>query len=508
MKLLDFLTESRSKILGVNQRNQSILRKFNPPKLRKRVDDKLCTKKFLLKEFIRTPETYAVIKNENDLKKLNWDALPKSFVVKPNRGTHGNGILVFYGKNKRKNAWIRTTLELMSSEDISQHIRDILSGRFSMGNGKDVAIIEERIINHKILKPYSYRGIPDIRVIVYKGFPLMAMLRLPTKKSGGTANLHAGGICVGIDIASGITTTAIHMKGFDLIGDRYDLLEETIDEPKLQLRGIRIPYWKNVLELAIKSQMASKLGYVGVDIVIDRDKGPMILELNARPGLGIQMANQEGLLERYNLVKGKRFVSVERAIKLAKTLFGGEIEEEVETITGKEIIGLVETVIISPSEEVIDRLKAQHREKNADKPKKLRKKIKLPESQKIKAKIDTGAFRSSIDYRLAIELGYTELKQVREVFDMKFQTREEGLAKLKEYQQKLPNFEDIKDFMVARSGNGITLRPVIKAEIQIGDVKKLITFTVSDRSELNYSAIIGKMNLKEFLIDPSRTFTA
>ncbi|MDX5335526.1 MAG: alpha-L-glutamate ligase-like protein, partial [Marinobacter sp.] len=43
---------------------------------------------------------------------------------------------------------------------------------------------------------------------------------------------------------------------------------------------------------------ATGLGYMGVDLVVDAYKGPLLLELNARPGLAIQMANGEGLLPR------------------------------------------------------------------------------------------------------------------------------------------------------------------------------------------------------------------
>jgi len=37
----------------------------------------------------------------------------------------------------------------------------------------------------------------------------MAMLRLPTKESGGKANLQQGAIGLGIDMASGVTTSAV-----------------------------------------------------------------------------------------------------------------------------------------------------------------------------------------------------------------------------------------------------------------------------------------------------------
>ena len=42
--------------------------------------------------------------------------------------------------------------------------------------------------------------------------------------------------------------------------------------------------------------------YQGVDIVIDKDLGPLILELNARPGLNIQIANQTGIRTRLELI--------------------------------------------------------------------------------------------------------------------------------------------------------------------------------------------------------------
>ena len=45
------------------------------------------------------------------------------------------------------------------------------------------------------------------------------------------------------------------------------------------------------------------MGYLGVDIVIDATAGPLMLELNARPGLNIQIANQEGLVHRLRSVE-------------------------------------------------------------------------------------------------------------------------------------------------------------------------------------------------------------
>ena len=45
------------------------------------------------------------------------------------------------------------------------------------------------------------------------------------------------------------------------------------------------------------------LGYFGADIATDRQRGPLLLELNARPGLAIQIANGQGLLSRLKLIE-------------------------------------------------------------------------------------------------------------------------------------------------------------------------------------------------------------
>jgi glutathione synthase/RimK-type ligase-like ATP-grasp enzyme len=61
------------------------------------------------------------------------------------------------------------------------------------------------------------------------------------------------------------------------------------------LAGFQIPHWENILDMATQSSHIFGLGYLGVDIVIDRYQGPMVIEVNARPGLNIQLANAKGL---------------------------------------------------------------------------------------------------------------------------------------------------------------------------------------------------------------------
>ena len=134
---------------------------------------------------------------------------------------------------------------------------------------------------------------PDIRIIVFLGVPVMSMVRLPTRMSDGKANLHQGALGAGIDIATGETLTAVW--GTEIVTKHPDT-----DKP---VTGLVIPNWDSLLALAARCYEMTGLGYQGVDIVLDKDKGPLILELNARPGLNIQIANNAGLLGRLALVE-------------------------------------------------------------------------------------------------------------------------------------------------------------------------------------------------------------
>ena len=56
-----------------------------------------------------------------------------------------------------------------------------------------------------------------------------------------------------------------------------------------------IPYWAEMLDVSRRTSELFPLDYLGVDIILDRAKGPMVMEINVRPGLAIQLANQKGL---------------------------------------------------------------------------------------------------------------------------------------------------------------------------------------------------------------------
>src|SRR3989337_4425981 len=300
-----------SLILGLNARTQLFTYRYNSLQGKKIADSKLQTARVLGKTEVTLPKIYKKFKNPEDIEKFDWESLPNSFAVKPSRGLGGEGIIVVKKKIKDGEGWITTQRERVTVDDLKFHVLDILEGAFSMRNEPDVAFIQEYVGRHKAFKKYAYRGTPDIRIIVFNKVPVMAMLRLPTKESGGRANLHQGAVGVGIDIATGITTKAFWR------GEYIHFKPGT----KRKLHGIKIPQWTSILETAVMGGLATDLGYYGADVVLHPEKGPMKLELNYQPGLSIQLANAAGLRKRLERVEDLQVRDASHGVKIAKALF-------------------------------------------------------------------------------------------------------------------------------------------------------------------------------------------
>ena len=301
-----------SGVLSINQRNTDFVLRYNPRKLFPLVDDKLKTKQLALKAGIAVPPLYDIIETEQQIKTIEERFAPyDDFVVKPARGSGGDGILVFkdkvYGRYRQING------KLTTSQELSYHLSCLLSGAYSLGGSSDYAIIEKRVVVDPVFAEVSYEGIPDIRIITLLGYPAMAMVRLPTRLSGGKANLHQGAIGVGVDLATGKTLGGVFQN--DTIDYHPDTLNPIVD--------IEVPYWNEILEIASRCYDLTGLGYLGVDIVLDKDQGPLMLELNARPGLNIQIANREGGLKRYRAIE-ERFTHYGKESSADKVTFSRE----------------------------------------------------------------------------------------------------------------------------------------------------------------------------------------
>ncbi|HEX8592176.1 MAG TPA: alpha-L-glutamate ligase-like protein [Pseudomonas sp.] len=281
-------------IMGINRRNADYVLKYNKRSLYPIVDDKIITKERAIKAGIHVPQMYGVISTEKEIDKLDEIIGGRSdFVIKPAQGAGGDGILVI--ADRFEDRYRTISGRIISRSEIEHQISSILTGLYSLGGHRDRALIEYRVTPDQIFKSISYEGVPDIRIIVLMGYPVMAMLRLPTRQSGGKANLHQGAIGVGVDLATGITLKGTWLNS---IITKHPDTTNSVD-------GVQLPNWDGFMKLAAECYELCGLGYIGVDMVLDQEKGPLILELNARPGLNIQIANDCGLTHRTQAVEAR-----------------------------------------------------------------------------------------------------------------------------------------------------------------------------------------------------------
>lgn len=279
-------------VLGMNRRNLEFIFNYNPRHLYPLVDDKLQTKQLAQSAGIDIPALYTVITQQHQIRDLEAKLAPyPDFAIKPAQGSGGDGIIII--EQHRDRRYRKVNGEILSLFELQHHISSILGGLYSLGGHADSALIEYRIRFDPVFSTITYQGVPDIRVIVFRGVPVMAMLRLPTRQSQGKANLHQGALGVGIDVASGQTNMAV-------IANHH--IEEH-PETGYRLDGVTVPHWQSILVTAARCYELTGMGYLGADFVLDRDRGPLLLELNARPGLNIQIANHAGLLPRLRQVQ-------------------------------------------------------------------------------------------------------------------------------------------------------------------------------------------------------------
>ncbi len=286
-------------ILGINRRVAQYILPNNDRADYPVVDDKVLTDERLRKNGLAMPENYAVIASQGDLRFIKEQLVDfkDGFVIKPASGSQGNGIVVIDKiiKEEDRTYFVKASGQRLVTDQIRYHVSSIISGLYSLSGLTDKAIIQEKLRPHPIFKKYSFGGIPDIRVIVFKGYPVMAMVRLPTKASDGKANLHQAAVGCGIDLKTGRVCGAVCQ----------DQKIEYHPDTKNKFSDLVIPQWMDILTLSAQVFDYCPLGYMGVDIILDPDKGPMILEINARPGLSIQLANHQGLIHPLEAIEAQ-----------------------------------------------------------------------------------------------------------------------------------------------------------------------------------------------------------
>ncbi len=318
-------------LLGINARNLKYIKAYNPKKAIMMADSKIKTKNFLSARGIPVAKLYSSIHNKKELESFDWSSLPNSFVVKPNSGYGGEGILIITGR--KGGNWLQGNGKIMTQEELERHILDILDGRYSLANISDIAFFEQRLEAPEPFNKMSYKGLPDIRVVTHNLIPVMAMMRLPTEESQGKANVHLGGVAIGIDIAKGeMTYVTQYNKEIDSIPGEGPV------------KGTKTPHWDEILLITSRVQDITNLGFAAVDITLDKS-GPMLLEINARAGLAVQIANMAPLRRRLERIEGIKVASPEKGVRIAQDIFGHKIEnKEEQKVPNKPVVGNLERI--------------------------------------------------------------------------------------------------------------------------------------------------------------------
>lgn len=406
-------------ILGINARNLHYIRPYNPKKAIKLADDKIKTKQFLAARGVPVPKLYGIIHDAGELEKFDFNSLTSSFALKPNTGFGGEGIIPVI--DIKDGFYVTAGDKKLTRAEIKEHIQDILDGRFSISNVTDFAFFEQYIFADERIGKYAYAGLPDIRVVVHNLIPVMAMLRLPTRESNGKANLHQGAVGIGIDIGKGQTT---------YISYKNRIIEELPDGLGT-IKGVKIPYWDDILMIASKIQLITNLGYMAVDICIDKNSGPVLLEINARAGLGVQIANLAPLRRRLERIEGIKVANPAKGVRIAKDMFGNTVEKEIEHLSGKPVVGIEEQVEI----------------------------IQKKNTLRLMAKIDTSKTVSVIDEETALKSGLLENMEdyddEKSTLKVKFALKNKRIHTIVEI-EKIPNKDykmiigtrDLKDFLI------------------------------------------------------------
>ena len=422
-------------ILGINSRSADYLL-LNKKPARKRADYKLLTKRMLRSAHVAHPKLLGVLNDARQVRDFDWSKLESGFAIKPVQGFGGQGIILVRKPAKEEGRFWTVEGKKISTDDLVLHTVDIVEGKYSHNNLPDKAMIEERITIHPKFKKMAVGGAPDVRVIVFNKIPVMAMLRLPTEESKGKANLHQGALGLGIDMATGITTHGVY---------KNKQIKYFPDTNK-KVNGIAIPFWDKILLMAVKTQKVSHLPYLSVDMLIDNEKGPVVLELNDQPGLSIQLANMTGLRRRLQRVEGLEVESSEKGVKIGKALFASKFANRV-SFAGetKPVLAIFESA-----------------------------KVKTNKNKwvEVRCKIDTGARSTSIDQSLAMELGLL-----------------------------IP--ENVLWTKKVKNSLGLEERTMIAITFKLKSKIIRTRASLTNRASLRRQFLIGRRDLKEFVVDPA-----
>ena len=257
----------------------SIYNPYNRARLRKKVqldeyrilfDDKEVCYQLCQSANLPLPRQFAVIDDTGDIHKLLKDLHQETgldkFIIKPVTGKGGEDIfLVLFTEN---------------GIHVKQNVKKenkTLSMSFKEFNIKRRSVVQEFVNQHESLKRLSQYSLNTIRIatlltkektVIFLG----GLIRIGHDKSI-VDNSSSGGVAVGIDIESG----TLKEIGYDFKSKTYRVHPTS----GFIFAGFQIPFWKEILEIAKKTQLIFPYyKLLGSDIALSKE-GPVIIEINA-----------------------------------------------------------------------------------------------------------------------------------------------------------------------------------------------------------------------------------
>ncbi len=219
------------------------------------------------------PKQYSFIDPTDDYKKTIESIVlsnpDKKFIIKPNRGKGGKGIVLCYKKNEDI---------IIQDKDECLYLRDYFL--------KKPAVLQEYIKQHNKLFEIS-PSTNTVRIVTLytKNKDIIIVGALMRFGVGSTYidNTSSGGLAVGIDIEHGV----LKEKAYDFNSKVY----YSHPTSKFTFKNFKIPYWNEVVELAKHTQkLFPYYKLLGFDIAIAPD-GPLIIEINAEhDNVGIEQS--------------------------------------------------------------------------------------------------------------------------------------------------------------------------------------------------------------------------
>ena len=221
-------------ILGINRRNGDYVLPNNPREHYPRVDDKALTKELCRRRQIPVPETYALIERHGDVAKF-LDLIGHRAGICRQAGRRQRGPRHRRHRPARRQRLLQLQRRASPLADMTYHLMTILSGLYSLAGQPDRIIIEQRIIRHPVFESIAVGGTPDVRIILYRCVPVMAMV---APADAGIA--RAGRICTRGPSPRASTCTA----GEPSAASAKTAPSPCIPTPASRSRGLEIPSGK------------------------------------------------------------------------------------------------------------------------------------------------------------------------------------------------------------------------------------------------------------------------